>query len=474
MTEITTERARKNRGIQIRRGISWNAANLVVSKGMSILVRLLLARFLLPEHFGLITMTIVFLELVKIFVDFGLKTALIQRARDKNSLTRYDSAFWFLLGGGVGWTVLYVLAGIPLMIWFYNEPQLIELSLFMSASILLHSLSILPEIRLIRRMRFKTIVIADLIATVTGSFVAITLAFGGAGVWALAAQQIVSVGIRTAMLWLSVNWRPRRRFSWQSLCDVVGFSGWMLGAQIVYFARTNMDNFAIGIILGTTHLGIYTIAYIMTETIRGQISQVVSKVMLPAYSRMQNDLNEIKPHYLAVTRAMTLILFPFLMPVLIFAHDIVIVFLGDAWILAAQPAKILALCGMVYAVAGPSAEVLQGIGKAKTLFWITFSNVTVIGIPLIIILTSKYGLVGCSIAMLISYISVRFFGHIALKRSLGLGEIELLSAIAPAVILAITLYSLSYIPNIGLTLFTILTFLAYFALWVGLKKWTII
>ncbi|MCA1807592.1 MAG: lipopolysaccharide biosynthesis protein [Actinobacteria bacterium] len=471
MSDITTERARKTRGKQIRRGISWNAANLVINKGMSIFVRLLLARLLVPEHFGMIAMVVVFLGLVKIFVDFGLKNALIQRDRDAESLTRYDSAFWFLLGGGVGWTAMFVLAGIPLMIWFYDEPQLTELALIMSVSIPLHSLSILPEVRLTRRMRFKLIVMAEVVSTIVASLIAIALAFGGAGVWALASQQIVSVGIRTAMLWLSCRWRPRRRFAWQTLRDVVNYSGWMLGAQVVYYARTNMDNLAIGIILGATPLGIYTVAYMITETLRAQVSRVVSNVMLPVYSRMQQDLLEVKPHYLAVTRAMTLILFPFLLMVLKFSHELIGHLLDDVWLPAAQPARILALCGMVYAIAGPSAEVLQGIGRAKTLFRITFLNLLLIGVPSIVILTLKFGLVGSASAMLISYISVRLASHFALKKSLDLQELELFKAIAPAVFLAIALYGISTFFSINWIVFGLINFSAYLTLWAALKEW---
>ncbi|TVP72522.1 MAG: hypothetical protein EA339_06500, partial [Rhodobacteraceae bacterium] len=229
MVDIDTQRARTTLGRQIRRGVSWNAANLVVNKGMSILVRLLLARLLVPEHFGLVAMVVVVLGLIKIFVDFGLQNALIQRKRDAKSLIRNDSAFWFLLGGGIGWTALFIVAGIPLMIWLYDEPQLRDLALVMGFSILLHSLSIMPTVRLTRRMRFKSQVIAEVVSTVAASVIAIALAFVGAGVWALAAQQLSSGAIKSAMLWRAASWRPRRRFSWASLHDVVGFSGWMLG-----------------------------------------------------------------------------------------------------------------------------------------------------------------------------------------------------------------------------------------------------
>ena len=442
MADTTSDRARSTLARQIHRGVSWNAANLVVNKGMSILVRLLLARLLVPEHFGLIAMIVVVLGLVKIFVDFGLQNALIQRKRDANSLIRYDSAFWFLLGGGIGWTALFIIAGIPLMIWAYDEPQLRDLALVMSASILLHSLSILPTVRLTRRMRFKSQVIAEVVATVVASIVAIGLAFAGAGVWALAAQQLSTVGLKTAMLWRAASWSPRWRYSWASLRDVVGFSGWMLGSKIIYYGRTNLDNFVIGALLGAHILGIYAIAYMLTESFRTQITQIISKVMLPAYSRLQTDIKSIKPHYLSVTKAMTLVVFPFSLLILTFSDELIESLLGPQWADAALPAKILALSGVVYAISGPAPEVMQGIGKVRRLFLISSGTFALVAMPSMITLTLLYGIVGSATAMLISYAAVRIFTHISLRQSIGVRETDIFKAIFPALALGAGCYLL--------------------------------
>ena len=68
-----------------------------VAKGSSILAKLVLARFLLPEHFGLISMVVVFTSVTKILADLGFRLSLIQRQRDYRSRLLYDSAFWLLL-----------------------------------------------------------------------------------------------------------------------------------------------------------------------------------------------------------------------------------------------------------------------------------------------------------------------------------------------------------------------------------------
>jgi len=423
--------------------MSWNAINLVVNKGSSVLVRLLLARLLAPEHFGLIAMILVQLELVKIFVDFGLKNALVQRERDGNSLVRYDSAFWFLLGGGLGWTALFMLVGIPVMVWFFDEKQLTNLALVMGASIFLHSLSILPEVRLTRRMKFKSIVIAEVMATVVASIVAIVLAFAGAGVWALAAQQILTVGIRTIVLWQLGRWRPRWRYSWTVLRDLVGFSGWMLAVRVSDHMRFNMDKVIIGAILGSSPLGIYTISLLFTEQLRAQFSFVISRVYLPVFSRLQGDQASLAQQFYDAANRICLLIFPAAVIVFRFSDEIVAWSLDEAWSESAQVVEIMSISVMVYAISGPSPELLIAKCKPEVVFKTLFYNTMLITLPLSVFLTTNYALSGAATAGLLSMTTLRLSLFLGAWKIGGLKARRFLCAIAPGVILGAILLLLS-------------------------------
>ncbi len=419
---------------QIRQGISWNVVNLFVNRGSAFLIRLVLAKLLLPEHFGLIAMVMTFLGLIQVFADFGLRNALIQRKRDANSRLRYDSAFWFLAGTGIILTLLFIIIGTPMMIGFYGEPLLKDLVMIMGISILISNLSIVPEIRLTRRMRFKQLVIAEISSTLIASGIAIGMAWNDMGVWALATQQVSAISLRALLIAKFSKWRPRYHFAWTSLQDVIGFSAYMLGVQIIYFIRTNMDNFVVGVLLGASSLGIYTLAYMITENIRQQLSSILTRVLLPVYSRMQTSTHALKSHYLAATRVMALILCPFSLSIVLYAKDIIHVLFNDAWQAAILPTRILALGGMAYALSGPSSEVLQAMGKAKLLFKIAALNICIIGLPLIWILTLVYGIPGAAVAMLITFIGIRLLIYKALKQILDISIKDIIWAAEPAII----------------------------------------
>src|SRR3989304_2151767 len=74
-------------------GVAWNAAGLVIDNGLQLFVKLLLARLLLPEVFGIIGFATVFIGMVQVFCDLGMSAALIQRKEKDLRLVHYHTAY---------------------------------------------------------------------------------------------------------------------------------------------------------------------------------------------------------------------------------------------------------------------------------------------------------------------------------------------------------------------------------------------
>ncbi len=422
---------------QIRKGLGSMALNLGVTKATNILVKLVLARLLVPEMFGLVAMVMVVIGFLKIFADFGLKNALIQRRREANSTLRYDSAFWFLAGAGLVIALLVWLAGIPIMVWFYDEPRLTPIAMAMAFGLWLGTLATLPLVRLTRLMKFGKIVRAEVIGMIAGAMGAITLALAGAGLWALVGQHLINSSVKLILLWMSTPWRPRWRFNLQCLRDLVGFSGYMLANALLYYLRKNMDVIIVGKILGATSLGVYSLAFALTESLRMQLYSVVNKVMFPAYSRMQNDPTAMKPYYLATIRYMALITWPISTLLILFADPLIPVLFGEVWREAIRPVQILALGSMVFALSGTPAEVLKGLGKAGLLFWISIYHTFLIALPSVIIGAYKLGLEGAAWGVMLQYCIARIIYHIAMRVHLRVTEAEVIRSVMPALLISV-------------------------------------
>ena len=262
----------------IRRGVAWNAVGMAVSKGSSIVAKLVLARFLLPEHFGFISMIVVFTSVAKIFADLGFRLSLIQRQRDHRTKLLYDSAFWLLLMMAFVMIAVMGLIGVPLLVWFYGEPRLGTVALAMTMIVLFQNLQVVPEARLARIMRFKQIALADILGTLVGSVAAIVLALAGAGVWSLVAQTLVAAACTSAMMFALSGWRPRWRVNLSSLGELSSFSRFIVGSRTLISLQQNLDYLLIGKLIGAQALGIYSIAFLLTETLRSQAYWLVLKL----------------------------------------------------------------------------------------------------------------------------------------------------------------------------------------------------
>src|SRR5690606_13325970 len=118
------------------KGIFWTSVQLAVSQSFSFIVRLVLARLLFPEEFGLIGMATVFIGFVQILNDLGINAALVQKKDEDLREGHFHTAFWT----GVIWSVsiyLIITAVVaPLAGEFYNEPILRKLIPVLSLGIL--------------------------------------------------------------------------------------------------------------------------------------------------------------------------------------------------------------------------------------------------------------------------------------------------------------------------------------------------
>lgn len=73
-------------------GMIWRFLERCSSQVVSFIVSIILARLLLPEQYGIIAMTMIFIALSEVFVTSGLGSALIQRS--KYDELEFSTMFW--------------------------------------------------------------------------------------------------------------------------------------------------------------------------------------------------------------------------------------------------------------------------------------------------------------------------------------------------------------------------------------------
>ncbi len=347
---------------QTIKGLSWSFIGQIIKQVFQFFINVFLAHLLLPTDFGLVAMAAVFMNFASIFSDMGVSSALIQRKHVTEE--HWSSAFWLNILFGLILSVFFCLCS-PLIAQFYNRPELSAIIFILSFNFFLSSFTIIQQSLLTKNMEFYALMIRDIGAVVLSGLLAIYLAFKGWGVWSLVVQMLVSTMINNLFLWGSSTWRPKFIFSITSLKDFFFFSTNLTGFQIInYFAR-NLDQMLIGKFLGSEVLGYYSLAYKLMMLPLQNISWVLSKVMFPVLSKVNDDLERLQRAYIKMIRSISILTFPLMTLLFVLAPQFINVIYGEKWAAVSDLVRILSFCGMFQSLGTISGLIYQSVGKTN-------------------------------------------------------------------------------------------------------------
>ena len=426
-------------------GVVWNSIGLIIDDGLSIIVKLILARLLLPEDFGIIGFAIVFIGMIRVFSNMGMTAALIQRKDGDLEPIDYDTAFWAGIAWGLFLAVIMTFAVTPIAANFFNEPLLRTIIPVLSINFILRPLTTVHIVNITREMDFKRIVLPQNISRITAAIIAIIMAITGFGVWSLVFQRVLT-NLFLAFIYPFVSdWRAKMRFSMISFRKIFSFGVYTTGTKIFNYLTGNIDYLLIGKMLGAQSLGVYSLAYNFTYTVRGQIMNVVNKVFYPTYSKIQDDLLTIKRYYFKVIKYNCIVIYPLMVGLILLAEPFVLIGLGEKWSEAVIPLQLMAGAGLVHLLTSSNTTLLRGIGKPRLEMIMSIIKTLGVTVPFIVFGVIYYGVNGAAAGLLAAKTVIFFINNITLRKVAGINFWEILDNAGSLFALTITTIILSFI-----------------------------
>lgn len=145
----------------------------------------------------------------------------------------------------------------------------------------------------------------------------------------------------------------------------------------------------------------YQVAYRISNAPATEVGLLVSKVVFPAYSKVQDDIAQIRSGFLSVLVVVSLITFPMTVGTIVVAPTFVFGIQGQQWADAVHPIQVLALWGLLRAMGSITGPMFKALGRPDVLTKVTFVKTVIIAV-LIYPLTAEFGVVGTALAVLIS------------------------------------------------------------------------
>jgi len=334
----------------------------LLSRTFSILTTLILAKLLTPDDFGIVSVAILLSSTLGLFRDIGLNQSLIYQKKDIDKAA--DTAMIMSVALSILlYFVAYLLAA-PTAI-FFNSPPVEDVIKVLPVTLIISAFSSIPSSLLEKEMDFKRRMFPELASFFIYFVVTITLAKLGFAYWSIIIGLIAHSFVNLVVSFMVSPWHPTLKFHPEVVYDLLSFGKYAMFSSITVFIYRNVDDFALGRLLGMKLLGSYSLAYRISNIATTHITHMISKVTFPAFVKISSDIDKIRESYLKTFQWLSIVNVPITIGLISFAPHFFHIFYGNKWNAAIVPTKILALLGLTRGLFSHTGGLFMSMGRIK-------------------------------------------------------------------------------------------------------------
>lgn len=349
---------------KVIKNISWSFAEKLLTDGMNAIVSIVLARLLLPDDYGLVSLVQVFITISSIFVTCGLGTSLI---RNKNATKVQESTLFYLniLLGIMIYIILFLVA--PYIANLKNNNDLILVVRVLAIKVPISSIYSMLHSYVQKRMEFKRFFFSSLAGTLMAGVVGIYMAYAGYGVWAIIISTLVDQTMDCIILLLSTRWLPKFRISISESKEMIMFGAKILGSELMSRSYNQARPLIVGLRYTTGDLACNVKGKKFPEMVNDFTNAIILKVMFPVFSDIQDDKEELLDALRKSIRVSSFALLPLLMGMFVTADKFVPLILTENWNGCIPYIQIYCLAYMTLPARSLNIRVIQACGHSNVI-----------------------------------------------------------------------------------------------------------
>jgi teichuronic acid exporter len=421
----------------------WKLMERGGTQGIQFIVQIVLARLLLPEDFGSITIVLIFIQLANVFIQSGFNTALIQK-KDADEVD-FSSVFYLsLFVAGLLYVVLFFTS--QFIADFYRLPQLAQILRVLSITLFFGAFNSIQNAYVARNMIFKKLFFSSLGAIIVSGTVGITAAYLGWGVWALVAQQLINQLAITLILWFTVKWRPKLLFSIEKVKVLFSFGWKLLVSSLINTLYIDIRSLIIGKIYPPAMLGYYDRGKLFPKIIVSNIDGSIQSVMLPALASQQDDKKRVKAMMRRAIMTSSFIMFPMMVGLAVVAEPVVKIILTDKWLPAVPFLQIFCASNSLHPIHTANLQAINALGRSDVFLKLEIIK-KIIGL-IILGISIPFGIYAMAWGVLLSGIISTFINTYPNLKLLNYSYIEQWKDIMPSLGISLVMGAVVYTLNL--------------------------
>jgi O-antigen/teichoic acid export membrane protein len=347
----------------VLRGVAWVGGVTFMVRAVRYVALLILGGLLSPRDFGLFAAIHVVVDGLALLQGFGIGHALIYRKEETDEAA--DTSFFLSAGIGAALVTLAWIAA-PAVVRFYGEPGLEPLFRAAVLVLAIQSIRMVPFRLIEKALDFRKKLLPATAGAIAYLAVALTLAYRGAGAWALVWGEIASVLSETVAYWLVSPWRPRLRFRADLARQDLGFGWIVLGGGVLTFAFRNVDRITLSRMFGPHGLGLYAFAFAVANLPATFFVRVLNTVLFPSYSSLGDDRERQRYLFLRATSYTAAGAILYAVGLIAFGRHFLTAMYGDKWSGAVVPLYALAVFAISRSLSALVGDLLVGTGHPNT------------------------------------------------------------------------------------------------------------
>lgn len=346
---------------KVAKGLFWKLLENGGAQGIQFVIAIILARLLTPAEYGLVGIIMIFITIANVFVQSGFSTALVQKkeadAADFCSVCYFEMAVAVILYGG-----LYLAA--PAIAAFYSIPGLEGIVRVLAVVLFPGAVISVQTAFVSRTMAFRGLFFSTLIASVVSGAVSIAMAYAGAGVWAMVAQQVSYSFCLMLVLFVTVSWKPRLMFAISRVNGMFAFGWKLLCASLLDTVFNNLYGLLIGKIYNEELLGSYNRGEQFPKLIATNLGAAIQAVLLPAFAEKQDDKAAVREMVRRAIRLSSFVTLPMLMGLFAVADTLVLALLGEKWLVCVPFLRIMCVSYCFWPIHITNLQAINAVGRS--------------------------------------------------------------------------------------------------------------
>ena len=308
----------------------WKILEQFLSKGVSLLIAILLARIIDATAFGLIALTAVFTNLSDILVDGGFSTALISK-KEVDDVDYSNSLFVSFSTSTALYLITFFIA--PFVAKYYDQSLLTALLRVIGVTFFIQAFAATRTAVVTRQMKFRTLFICNLISTIISGIIGVASAYlivkkfpenPEYGVWAIVIQRLLQQTILTIILFIAVRWRLHFKINWRRMRGLLFASLGIVMASLINFVGSSLYSLIIGKIYSVADLGYYDKGPSLPMQISLYLFGAITSVLLPTLVSYKGDKVQIKYIVRRVVTLTAFLLAPMMVGMAVVSKEIIV------------------------------------------------------------------------------------------------------------------------------------------------------